>query len=362
MARFPRLSRAVILASSVALASQGSFVRAETKPTAPATPVAQAPNWPKVIAPAAAAVASDTSWSKDEIDAAKAKCAALLKGLDAVAIPSDPMRSGQCGAPAPVELISVGSKPQVTFSTPVVMTCDMVKALHDWLKKDVQPAARGVLGAPVVRLDVMSGYSCRNAYGRKHNRMSEHGRANAIDLKAFITEKGETIDFLNEWGLTEREAKARIAAAEKAQRLHAQQLAQAAQAAHAAAKAAPPPPPQIVAMPPQAPPPALTEVPLRGTLPDPLLSGTMSAFSRLIAANRDMPTAAFGPPAHLGGPKVSSYVAAADPKVPRQRFVRMAHATACHIFGTVLGPEANEAHRNHLHLDMADRPTGVFCE
>ena len=44
------------------------------------------------------------------------------------------------------------------------------------------------------------------------------------------------------------------------------------------------------------------------------------------------------------------------------RFLRRMHEGACRIFGTVLGPEANEAHRNHLHLDLAARKRNAFCE
>ena len=36
-------------------------------------------------------------------------------------------------------------------------------------------------------------------------------------------------------------------------------------------------------------------------------------------------------------------------------FLRAAHRSACKIFGTVLGPEANNAHKNHFHVDMAER-------
>jgi hypothetical protein len=28
----------------------------------------------------------------------------------------------------------------------------------------------------------------------------------------------------------------------------------------------------------------------------------------------------------------------------------------------VLGPEANNWHKNHFHVDMAERPRGVICE
>jgi hypothetical protein len=39
----------------------------------------------------------------------------------------------------------------------------------------------------------------------------------------------------------------------------------------------------------------------------------------------------------------------------RSDFVVKVHETACSIFGTVLGPRANKAHRDHFHLDMKQR-------
>ena len=53
---------------------------------------------------------------------------------------------------------------------------------------------------------------------------------------------------------------------------------------------------------------------------------------------------------------------ATPPEGPRARFLRAAHAAACRIFGTTLGPEANEAHRNHFHVDMAERKVRKICD
>ena len=41
-----------------------------------------------------------------------------------------------------------------------------------------------------------------------------------------------------------------------------------------------------------------------------------------------------------------------------QRFLRAVRAAACRRFNTVLSPDYNAAHRNHLHLDMG---RGPFC-
>jgi hypothetical protein len=56
--------------------------------------------------------------------------------------------------------------------------------------------------------------------------------------------------------------------------------------------------------------------------------------------------------------------AAADAARPTAEatFLRRLHKGACGTFGTVLGPEANEAHRNHFHFDMAPRRRSAFCE
>jgi hypothetical protein len=47
------------------------------------------------------------------------------------------------------------------------------------------------------------------------------------------------------------------------------------------------------------------------------------------------------------------------------RIIRFAHDAACTHFTTVLGPEANELHRDHLHLDLGchgQRCTARLCE
>ena len=44
-------------------------------------------------------------------------------------------------------------------------------------------------------------------------------------------------------------------------------------------------------------------------------------------------------------------------------FLRAAHRSACTLFNTVLGPEANNAHQNHFHVDMAERIKNTkMCE
>jgi hypothetical protein len=326
-----------------------------TSPTAaPATKIDG--SWPIVLRPS---VPSDppaqppSAWSEQEVAAARTRCAALLKGLDVVTVPADPIREGAaCGTPAPVQLISIGSNPPVSFSPPAVLTCEMVAALHKWLTRDVQPLARKHLGSPVAGVSTMSSFSCRNAYGRAKTRLSEHGRVNALDIGAFLTAKGEATQVVADWGPISREIAAKAAEAQ------AEAVKRQAEAAAAARKAKATPAPQEG--PRLATPQAVKAYQATATLPAGVPGISLSI--RPPGESTDLSTGfGWAPPSRLGGPKEA---AGAEPAQPsgKAAFLRGVHKTACTIFATVLGPEANKAHKNHFHLDMAERKSAAICE
>jgi hypothetical protein len=304
--------------------------------------------WPKVLPQGKAETSSQApaEWSKQEIELAQARCTAMLKGLDVVALPDAAIREGtDCGTPAPMRLLSIGSNPQIAFSPPPTLTCDMIAALHRWLQRDVQPLARKHLGAPVVSMATMSSYSCRNAYGRKSGRLSEHGRVNALDIGAFVTAKGQTTMVVADWGPIAREIAAQAAAAQKQRE---------AEAAAAAARQKNGVSPQ-----PDSPAPVATQQPLR-----PSIAIDMPGISVQIL-RPDAPTAlGLTQPNRLGGPKQgdAALPAPVEALTGKAQFLRAAHRAACGIFGTVLGPEANSAHKNHFHVDMAERKHRSICE
>jgi hypothetical protein len=47
---------------------------------------------------------------------------------------------------------------------------------------------------------------------------------------------------------------------------------------------------------------------------------------------------------------------------PERAFLKSVYDDACRVFGTVLRPGADEAHKSHLHLDMKERRRGSFCQ
>jgi hypothetical protein len=290
-------------------------------------------------------------WSAQEIELAQARCAVLLRGLDVVAVHTAPWREGnECGTPAPMKLISIGkSKQQVMLSPPVDLTCDMIAALHKWVQHDLQPLARKHLGSPLTRIDAMSAYSCRNAYGRAKSRLSEHGRVNALDIRAFVSARGQTASVIADWGMTAREIAQAAAAAKAAEATPQTKTVPAADKVKQTITAGTP---RAVDRP-------VVADPARIGIPIPGISIQMPG-SRLPS---EAGSVGLVQPNRLGGPKPQSgsepIPAALNGKMD---FLREAHRAACRIFGTVLGPEANNAHKNHFHVDMADRRGIVICE
>jgi hypothetical protein len=351
-----------VLAATLASAHKAAAadsIAAENQSLPPVHAAGHAPDqsWPKLL-PGALAQSKPVAplqWSAQDIAFAQAHCKAVLRGLDVVAVPEMPIREGvACGTPAPMKLISVGRNPPVSFSPPPILTCDMIASLGRWLGRDVQPLARRHLGAPVIQVETMSSYSCRNAYGRPGRKLSEHGHANALDVRGFVTARGKAALVVADWGPTVRETKASTAIAKA--RVVGGSWATVTTAAR----------PQAGAGIEQA---ALAPV----TVDTPSIRGGMTlsipGLGLSIPGVPSGPTAlGLAEPHRLGGPKPAKGPgtppsARAVVSQANAQFLRAAHRSACGIFGTVLGPEANKAHRNHFHVDMAERAAvPVICE
>jgi len=288
---------------------------------------------------------SANTWTETEITDAKAHCAAILERIHAVYTFHEPIKNGACGAPAPVALMSIGQNPVVSFSPPPAVRCDLADALDTWLEKDVQPLARKHLGSPVVKIETMGDYACRNAYRRKTTKLSEHGLADALDIGAFVTATGKTASVMDGWGTPLREIMARIAAEKAAaEKVAAEKQAADLAAANKAAqknlgggKTGATVPPLATA--------SKLGAPAVGAASAAIIEGVPKLTVTLPGASKKAATGDEPAP---------------DPQV--KAFLLEAHEAACHIFGTTLGPEANADHRNHFHVDMAARKYKKICD
>lgn len=311
--------------------------------------------------------ANPDEWPAVDVELARARCTQQLKGLDVVAVPEPPMRKGDCGAHAPMRLISVGKNPEVAVSPPAVVSCDMVVALHKWITEDIQPLARRHLGAEVIKMESMSDYSCRMALGRVGaNKLSEHGKANALDIRGFMTAKGKNAEVLAGWGPNRRDiareiVAAKIAAEKAAEAKAAAEKAAAESAAQAEAAASGKPVPRatiVEGLPREQANPLAKQAALHLGGPETKTGAKDKPKSK--SADKQKRKQGRG---DSMDPAVKAALPAerAPPRDNTARFLHAAHDSACKIFGTTLGPEANEAHRNHFHVDMAPRKFKKIC-
>lgn len=79
------------------------------------------------------------------------------------------------------------------------MACPLAAGVAVWLREVVQPAAVEMLGSRVVAIEDYGSYACRRIYGRAEGVMSQHARANAVDIAGFRLADGRRITIARDW-------------------------------------------------------------------------------------------------------------------------------------------------------------------
>jgi hypothetical protein len=85
-------------------------------------------------------------------------------------------------------------------------TCAVNAGLALWLRHGVQPAAEGVLGSRVVRIEHLGTANCRRIGGGERGSWSEHATGNAIDIAVFVLADGGRVSVLEDWPRASDEA------------------------------------------------------------------------------------------------------------------------------------------------------------
>jgi hypothetical protein len=264
-------------------------------------------------------------WKPEEVASELRQCLHLLVPAHVEIEIQEPMKHGQCGTPVPVLLHSAGATDKVDFPSSPQMNCRLAARLSEWVDKVLQPVAQEVLGSRVKRIVGASSYSCRNIYNNPRLQLSEHATGNAVDIVGFVTADGRTITVSKMWGPTERD----IAAAKK-------KAAEAA--ARQAAKKKPP-----------------AETDENQPTPSIEAEGKKADAKKGQLLKTDFKRDAGKPPTA----PAASVPAPATSK--EATFLKRLHSASCKVFNTVLGPEANEAHRDHFHLDVKARRSSDIC-
>ena len=91
-----------------------------------------------------------------------------------------------------LEAIIVSPTQRVTLKPAAILRCTMAAAVADWIRTDMTPLA-ATLGTTITALDNFDSFECRGRNRIKGAKLSEHGRANALDVRGMTFANGSTL-------------------------------------------------------------------------------------------------------------------------------------------------------------------------
>ncbi|MGA7997401.1 MAG: extensin family protein, partial [Bradyrhizobium sp.] len=101
---------------------------------------------------------------------------------------------GGCGGEDLVRLEAVvlPDKHRVALKPAAILRCKMASAIADWIRTDMTQLAAG-LGSEISDLDNFDSFECRGRNRVAGAQLSEHGRANALDVRGVKLANGQSI-------------------------------------------------------------------------------------------------------------------------------------------------------------------------
>jgi hypothetical protein len=105
---------------------------------------------------------------------------------------------GECTATDVVNVNAVllPDNHRVVFSPTVTLRCSMAETVAHWLRDDVAPTL-GTLGMSLRGVETLESFGCRTFNGISGAKLSEHGRANALDVRSLKLANGAIVELTN---------------------------------------------------------------------------------------------------------------------------------------------------------------------
>jgi len=102
---------------------------------------------------------------------------------------------GECSVEDVVRLEAVwlADKTRVAVTPPAILRCSFVEAIVHWVREDLAPAVRA-FGGPLKSVDNYAAYDCRGRNRIIGAKLSEHGKANALDVRSVKLASGSVIE------------------------------------------------------------------------------------------------------------------------------------------------------------------------
>ena len=104
---------------------------------------------------------------------------------------------GSCGAEDVVRLDAVvlNDGKRIALALAATLRCPMAETVARWIREEVAPAAAATFGSSVHTVVTGTSYECRGRDRNPDAKVSEHGHANALDLRGLTLANGTAVDF-----------------------------------------------------------------------------------------------------------------------------------------------------------------------
>ncbi len=112
--------------------------------------------------------------------------------------PRSSIGGGQCYISKPYRMYAA-ARGGVRFEPAATLRCQMIPTVETWVQEILRPAARRFLGSDIVQLRIAASYACRARNHKTGGKLSEHGKANAIDISKFILADGRVVTVKRGW-------------------------------------------------------------------------------------------------------------------------------------------------------------------
>ena len=92
-----------------------------------------------------------------------------------------------------LEVVWLADKTRVAVTPPAIVRCIFAEAIVHWVREDLAPTVRS-LGSALKSIDNFDSYECRGRNRIVGAKLSEHGKANAIDIRALKLANGTVVE------------------------------------------------------------------------------------------------------------------------------------------------------------------------
>ncbi|SHF34819.1 Uncharacterized conserved protein [Modicisalibacter ilicicola DSM 19980] len=141
-----------------------------------------------------------TQWKLSRLAGNREACLAALETAPQGALEYVPLDDHTPVEGCPLSNVVRVQRGAAAFNRGFVASCPLALSWTLYEQHRLQPLAEEIFGQPIARVQHYGSFACRNIYGRKEGRRSEHASAEAIDVAAFRLADGRRIEVLKDWG------------------------------------------------------------------------------------------------------------------------------------------------------------------